>query len=101
MTYRHHVGVDFEYVVGDGKPYVNWHTACGMKFIDTGWENTRDAKEYFEWGPATKKKPDSVAYIPGVGQVVPQWSQKVELLETDCELCDRYLNLLVLGKAEL
>lgn len=83
------------------KRFVFWNTACGMKFTDTDWENVRSAREYVELGPALRRRPPNTCLVPGVGSVVPEWSYKVKLLETDCDTCDRYLNLKVLASAEL
>ncbi len=96
---RHHIGIKFDFAVEDNVKKLYWTAACGMRFVDTSSPNVRNGEAWYNY--CTKTKPNKPVHIPGVGSLYPEWRTDATLQNTNCEQCDRYLQLKLLAKTEL
>lgn len=88
---KHHIGVSFKFHEINGTKMLIWKTACGMRFTDNTTKNIESI-----W-----RLPENIVNIPGVGKLIPEWCKGVTLHSTDCEMCDRYIQLRILAEAKL
>jgi hypothetical protein len=70
-----------------------WITACGLELYDINRGNV----DLVSQGAQAL----NVTHIPGVGMLYPKWSVRMMSVKTDCDMCDRYIQLRVLAYAKL
>jgi hypothetical protein len=101
MTLLHHVGVDIDYCRRNNQHSVLWTTACGLKCVDDSYISALTAKRYLELGPAFIARPHRAVNIRSIGVIVPEWSNAFQFMSSDCDTCDRYMQLKLLAGTEL